>query len=614
MTYILQLILIISLMFLSCAHQAGPSGGPKDEVPPCIIRSIPESGTLNHPVKRKIILYFSEWVDIRSVKKSVTVFPTLTDGFKVTVGGRRVEISPKTFFAESTTYHIGINTGLTDLHSVSVGTPFNFFFSTGPTLDSGIVTGCAIDTEKEVVQPKVALYRCDGDSVPDTAFLQLPSYLIQTDSTGSFRFEHIRSGTYILLAFNDDDNDNRITPGKEIAYASREKSFVLEKEAGPFVLFPASTDTLSPTVSRIKAISATVISGEWAEGTRGGRLDNAWEIISLDSATAAPAIKDYIPVIDSRFFILKLSDSLTAGSYSLIYTINPRIHIPLPISDTSEGNDTIAVLRDTIRFNGTVYPDTAAPYLRDTWPKDTAALDPSITLTWTKPVRATVNEWFVADTAGDTVMLSVDTLYGETSVFRPLHKLSPGQYYTLSIPSDNFEDFVGNKPLQQIDTTKSDTAGSDTARTDKTDEDTVAVFSVSFLTIAAKDLCYSLSGGASCLEPDSLRIWLFRPFKTAAEYATADSSNSFRFDSIPGGKGTLGYFVDYNNDSTYSPGSLFPWVPPEPRFTFTDTVEARARWDIEGIEVPACDECPEEKEPPASPEEALQDTLKDEKE
>ncbi len=608
MARLLLLILIVFVMFLSCAHQVGPSGGPKDEVPPTIIRSVPEPGTLNHPGKRKIILYFSEWVDMRSVKKSATVFPTLTEGFKVTVGGRRVEISPETFFAESTTYHIGINTELTDLHGVSVGTPYNFFFSTGPTLDSGVVTGCVIDTEKKGGQPKVALYRCEEDSVHDTAFLQLPSYLIQTDSVGLFEFEHIRRGTYILLAFNDDDNDNRISPGKERAFASREKMIVLEREAGPFVLFPTATDTLSPTVSKIKAISATTISGEWAEGTQGGRLDNAWTIISLDSTTAAPKVKDYIPVIDSRFFILRLSDSLSTGSYSLIYTINPRISIPPRISDTSKSSDTALVLRDTIRFNGTIYPDTAAPYLQSSWPKDTTGLDTYMKLMWTSPVRALTGEWVVADTSGDTVRVTIDTLFSETTVFKPQRKLLPERYYTLSIPAEWFEDFTGNTPRQRIDTTKSDTA----AAKDKTTEDTAVVFSASFSTLAAKDLCYSLSGSALCLEPDSQRIWLFKPFESAAEYETADRGSTFRFDSIPGGKGTFGYFVDYNNDKNYSPGSLFPWIPPEPRFSFADTVEARARWDIEGLEVPACDACPKKEELPVPEEETVQDTVQDE--
>ena len=44
---------------------------------------------------------------------------------------------------------------------------------------------------------------------------------------------------------------------------------------------------------------------------------------------------------------------------------------------------------------------------------------------------------------------------------------------------------------------------------------------------------------------------------------------------------------------------MFPWLASEPHIVLTDTVEARARWDIEGIEVVECEPCPEELSPSA---------------
>lgn len=589
MHLLIRITLLLSLLYLSCAHQMAPPGGPKDELPPNVIKTEPESGTLNHPVKKKILLVFSEWVDVRNLKKSITVFPTLPDGFKVDVAGRKVEIAPKTAFAESTTYHIGINTVLTDLHGVSIGTPYKFFFSTGSSIDSGIVYGCVIDTKSRNIQPKVALFRCDRDTLPDTALINLPSYLIQTDSLGIFSFEHIRKGTYNIIAFIDNNNNNRLTPGEENAYAPLEKKFILELEAGPFVLFPASSDTLSVTVVSIKAISSTLISGEWTEGTVSTMAgENAnWSIISLDSSVKAPAIEEYIAVSDSRRFALKLSDSLTTGSYSLIYRINPRISY---FSENQDSSDTLqkvnGLLLDTIRFNGTVITDTVAPVFKGAWPKNIAALDTRVKLNWSKPVKITACKWYIADTLGDSVELTADTSFSEINVLKLLHRLLPGRYYSMSIPTKNFEDFNGNNPKVPVDTSKTDTLETDTA-----EKDTIPSISVEFTTVAARKLCHSLSGGASCLEPDSLRIWEYKQFGSAYVHSVNDSSNQFRFDSIPAGKGTISYFVDYNRDGEYTLGSLFPWKPPEPYFAFTDTIEARARWDIEGIEVPACDIC-----------------------
>ena len=108
MQLIKLITLISSLLFLYCAHQVAPAGGPKDDLPPKIVRTIPETGTLNYPVKKNVILYFSEWVAPRNVKRSITVFPTLLDGFKVTVAGKRIEIKPKTYIVEQLFIYTGI--------------------------------------------------------------------------------------------------------------------------------------------------------------------------------------------------------------------------------------------------------------------------------------------------------------------------------------------------------------------------------------------------------------------------------------------------------------------------------------------------------------------------
>ncbi len=60
-------------------------------------------------------------------------------------------------------------------------------------------------------------------------------------------------------------------------------------------------------------------------------------------------------------------------------------------------------------------------------------------------------------------------------------------------------------------------------------------------------------------------------------------------------------FIDYNMDNKPTTGNLFPWVRPEPYHLFPDTIEARMRWDIEGIEVPACEECAKKKTAAAAP-------------
>jgi len=104
-------------------------------------------------------------------------------------------------------------------------------------------------------------------------------------------------------------------------------------------------------------------------------------------------------------------------------------------------------------------------------------------------------------------------------------------------------------------------------------------------------LCIRLSGGASCLEPDEKRKWVYRPVsRRDTSFTVADSAGTFAFDSIPASKGTLLWFIDDDGDNRITPGRLSPWRSPERFFVVPDTVEAKARWVIEGLDVRGCEE------------------------
>ena len=52
----------VSILIYSCAAVSAPEGGPKDETPPQLISSNPESGTLQFK-GGKVTLSFSEYID-----------------------------------------------------------------------------------------------------------------------------------------------------------------------------------------------------------------------------------------------------------------------------------------------------------------------------------------------------------------------------------------------------------------------------------------------------------------------------------------------------------------------------------------------------------------------
>jgi hypothetical protein len=113
-----------------------------------------------------------------------------------------------------------------------------------------------------------------------------------------------------------------------------------------------------------------------------------------------------------------------------------------------------------------------------------------------------------------------------------------------------------------------------------------------FSAIAADSLAVSFAGCVPCLGTDKKRKWQFLPFSGGNPALCADSNGCFRFDSLPSGKGAVGYFTDANDNGRPDKGSLVPWIAPEPSRIFPDTIEARARWEIEGVTFnKPCEQC-----------------------
>ena len=555
--------IFLFILFLSCARQIPPGGGPDDKTPPFVRFSIPPIGTVKYPVKAKITFMFSEWIDRKTAQKCISIYPPPSEGIKVSASGRTIVIKPVEAFSESTTYHIEINTSLNDLHGNSIGTPFHFFFSTGATIDSGKVFGCVSSSDlKGLQQPKVALFALGATPPPDSLLFGPPSYVVQTDSSGGFVFDHIRKGGYEIMAFADAKGSNRFDPGKDAAFGPEEKTYALDSVIGPVSLYPVKCDTAADRIASIKPLSNRVLMGSWTHSgdTAAASFFPEWRIEGLDAKSKAPSCKEFVRVGNSPNFFVKLTDTISLAPYRFIYKM------PGSLVRTKNGP-----FVDTVRFNGIRSPDTLAPAVLAFVPTGIADLRPHIKIVWSKPVTAHAELWAMGDSLGDTVRLSIGKELDDTTMFRVQRPLKPDRQYRLLLPDTLFEDISGNRPRD------------------------TAFGRYGIKTISSENLCYSLSGGASCLSKDDRRKWLFLPLGGNGQYLSGDSAGHFHFDSIPAGKGQMASFIDYNMDDKPTTGNLFPWVRPEPYHLFPDTIEARMRWDIEGIVVPACEECAKKK-------------------
>jgi hypothetical protein len=565
----LKKCVVVILLFFSCARQIAPAGGPDDKTPPTVLATAPQIGTVSHPVNGPVSFMFSEWIEDKNAEKCVSIFPPPQEGIKIKAHGKTMTIKPVKAFSESTTYHIELNTALNDLHGNSIGTPYHFFFSTGKTIDSGKAFGCIVSPERSASQPKISLFAENKGEFLDTCYFNLPSYVVQTDSFGNFSFEHIRKGAYRIIGFIDANSDNRLQPGVEQAFAAIDRSITLDSIVGPLSLFPLSADTMTNRIASLKPLTDRVLLGTWTRPSDNipAEVVTKWRILRLDSArspTAPPAIQEYLPIASTVRFMIKLSDTMTMAPYLLSYSVAR----PLTRKDQAWSHD-------SIRFNGTHQTDTTKPIAQSFSPSVAADLKPRFKLIWSKPVIPAMSAWIMIDSLKDTVKLTIAKELSDSTIFKVQRALKPDRRYRLQMPETLFTDITGNHPLD------------------------TAFGKYSVRTVSAENMCNSLTGGASCLSKNAQRKWLFLPLGASVGYVSQDSCGAFRFDSLPAVKGRIASFIDFNEDNTPTPGALFPWRKPEPYRLYPDTIEARARWDIEGIEIQACKDCSQKKTTPS---------------
>ena len=124
----------------SCAAIQSPSGGPKDNTPPILLGSIPESGTINFEGGR-VELMFSEYLLEKSLKNAFTLLPKTIAPAEIQYEGDRVIIYFPDSLSTDQTYILSINRELKDENGVPLSQGIQLAFSTGSRIDKSKIRG-----------------------------------------------------------------------------------------------------------------------------------------------------------------------------------------------------------------------------------------------------------------------------------------------------------------------------------------------------------------------------------------------------------------------------------------------------------------------------------------
>lgn len=208
------LTLIISMMFLGCAKVTSPTGGPKDTIPPILIKTYPAKQAKNFKAS-ELTLEFSEYIQLNNPKEQIIITPDINKKYMPTAKRNKLIISLEEPLQDSTTYSINFRETVQDITEKNPARNLKLAFSTGPYIDSLSIQGTVTNllTNKETKDITIALYQADTFSI----FKNKPAYLTKSDDKGRFLIENLKHGKFYLFAF-DDKNKNLIVDSKNEIY------------------------------------------------------------------------------------------------------------------------------------------------------------------------------------------------------------------------------------------------------------------------------------------------------------------------------------------------------------------------------------------------------------
>lgn len=199
-------LLVCTLLF-SCAQVVAPGGGPKDEIPPKVLKYVPDSAQLSFNSKN-IYIEFDEFITLKDLNTQLLISPPLAKTPDVTIKNKTltIELDKNEVLKPNTTYCISFGNAVQDFNENTPFENFQYIFSTGTFIDSLKLKGKVQNafnqsTEKGIV---VILYNDLSDSV---VYKNQPDYFAKTDKDGNFQINNIKTGKYKLVAIKDANNN-----------------------------------------------------------------------------------------------------------------------------------------------------------------------------------------------------------------------------------------------------------------------------------------------------------------------------------------------------------------------------------------------------------------------
>jgi hypothetical protein len=232
--FFLIILLILKIAVLSgCANIIPPTGGPRDSLPPLLIKVTPPDSSRNFSNKTITFTFdeFIEDVQQQNPYQNVMISPNPSTQPIFESKLRTLTVKLKDTLEPNTTYHIDFGDVIKDVNERNVLNNFSYIFTTGNTFDTLQLSGNVVLAETGGIDTTMVamLFKSGDDSaiVNDRA-----RYITKLDGKGNFRFQYLPPATYYIYAM-----DSRRIYSDQSFFAFIDSAVEIKPDAPPITLY-----------------------------------------------------------------------------------------------------------------------------------------------------------------------------------------------------------------------------------------------------------------------------------------------------------------------------------------------------------------------------------------
>ncbi len=215
----LTVLLVFVVQPYACANRGpGPQGGPKDTIPPRMLKATPSENALNF-TKNKIEIEFDENIVVKDIPANVIISPPQKRNPDVRAIGKKLSIELKDTLEENTTYTINFGSAIRDNNEGNILEDYVYSFATGDYIDTLRISGVVINAE--TLNPIKGVFVGLHSDLNDSAFTSHPFRRVtKSNAEGHFTVHNLKEKEYRIYALDDRNNDLIQTMGEGFAFGS----------------------------------------------------------------------------------------------------------------------------------------------------------------------------------------------------------------------------------------------------------------------------------------------------------------------------------------------------------------------------------------------------------